>query len=88
MHNGKIDWGTLAGLRFLTVLDQSSNALRGEREFLVHSSSNTVRLSSASDTSSFVRKDHARCSNARAEFAAPQGESTNDHRLVRSRDMW
>lgn len=38
MRTGRIDWldwGTLAGLRFLTVLDLSSNVLRGKRVWSV-----------------------------------------------------
>lgn len=38
MHTGSIDWGALAGLRCLIVLDLSSNYLKGERdrEFPLH----------------------------------------------------
>ncbi len=32
MHADMIDWEALAGLRCLTVLDLSSNALRGKRK--------------------------------------------------------
>lgn len=72
MRTGRSDWGALSGLRFFTVLDLSSNALRGEKI-------QSVQQRRCSKIERFLKPfsvaltNHARCLHGRAEFLAVKG---------------